>query len=304
MKHDTKHSRDRDARRLSVHFNLEMMMNEATFQTFALHSLKFVCSGLNKRLAMHVSSSNEQSPVDGTGRPYDVGLLLDNAHLVGIEFKICENKVFPSWNRGQHETYLGLTGGSSIALPLYYAYNAVTGRELSLLYDEDAFIPLLEQTNVSTPKELPGQRPSMHQHEDMYQWLLAILSDPVRCGRNGWTSISTQNQWESDPNKVLLIDDMLQGFPDIIWLLFTAHQGLRVSWALSSSELHQHVEKLRANWKARDLRTVEVDSLKGEYQALLTENRDYLRSLWAEVVSQRSIEKDMDDKPDHDSFRL
>jgi len=277
-------------------------MNEATFQAFATHSMKFVCSELNKKMTMHVSSSNEQSPVDGNGHPYDVGILLDDAHLVGIEFKICEAGRFPSWHKGQHETYVGLTSGSPMALPLYYAYNVLDGIQLNQLYNSDEFVPLLEGSNVSKPKDLPGPRPSMADHENMYDWLLTILSDPDRGGRNGWTTISTLNQWELAKGKTMALEDMLQGFPDIIWLLVTAHNGLRVSWALTSNEMREHVERLRATWKQRNLRSVNTVGLRQAYLELVEENNNYLRSVWADVVSQRSNENDMDDRPDHDSF--
>lgn len=277
-------------------------MNEATFQAFATHSMKFVCSELNKKMTMHVSSSNEQSPVDGNGHPYDVGILLDDAHLVGIEFKICEDGRFPSWRREQHEAYVGLTSGSPMALPLYYAYNVLDGIQLNRLYNSDEFVPLLEGSNVSRPKDLPGSRPSMADHKNMYDWLLTILSDPDRCGRNGWTTISTLNQWDLARGKTMVLEDMLQGFPDIIWLLVTAHNGLRVSWALTSNEMREHVETLRSTWKQRDLRSVNTVGLRQAYLELVEENNIYLRSVWADIVSQRSNENDMDDRPDHGSF--
>lgn len=278
-------------------------MNEATFQTFAMHSMKFVCSELNKKMTMHVSSSNEQNPVDGTGRPYDVGVLLDDAHLVGIEFKICVDEKFPSWNKEQHETYVGLTGGSAMTLPLYYAYNVLDGTRLNELYQCDEFIPLLEGANASRPVDLPGQRPSMADHESMYDWLLAILSDPGTCGRNGWTSISMRNQWNPAQGTRMVLEDMLQGFPDIIWLLVTAHNGLRVSWALTSDEMREHVERLRATWRQRELRSVSSGGLRQAYIELMEENNNYLRSVWAEIVDQRANESDMDDRPDYDSCR-
>jgi hypothetical protein len=278
-------------------------MNEATFQAFATHSMKFVCSELNKKMTMHVSSSNEQSPVDGDGRPYDVGVLLDDAHLVGIEFKICEDGSFPSWHKGQHETYVGLTSGSPMMLPLYYSYNVLDGKQLNWLYNSDEFIPLLEGANVSKPMDLPGPRPSMANHENMYDWLVAILSDPVRCGRNGWTTISTLNEWDLAAGKTMALEDMLQGFPDIIWLLVTAHNGLRISWALTSSEMREHVETLRETWKQKNLRSVKTIDLRQAYLKLVEENSNYIRSVWANVVSQRSSENDMDDKPDNVSPR-
>lgn len=277
-------------------------MNEATFQAFATHSMKFVCSELNKKMTMHVSSSNEQSPVDGNGHPYDVGVLLNDAHLVGIEFKICEEGIFPSWHKGQHDTYVGLTAGSPMALPLYYAYNVLGGMQLNQLYNSDEFIPLLEGTNVSKPDDLPGPRPSMADHENMYDWLLAILSDPGRCRRNGWTTISMQNEWDLAKGETMTLETMLQGFPDIIWLLVTAHNGLRVSWALTSSEMREHVETLRATWKQRNLRAVKTSDLREAYSELVEDNRNYLRSVWADIVSQRSNENDMDVRPDNGSF--
>jgi hypothetical protein len=160
----------------------------------------------------------------------------------------------------------------------------------------------LEGTNVSKPKDLPGPRPSMADHENMYDWLLTILSDPVKCGRNGWTTISTLNEWDLAKGKTMALEEMLQGFPDIIWLLVTTHNGLRVSWALTSSEMREHVETLRATWKQRDLRSVKTNGLRQAYLELVEENSNYLRSVWADVVSQRSNENDMDDRPSNGSF--
>lgn len=278
-------------------------MNEATFQGLTTHAMKFVCSELNKKMSMHVSSSNQQSPVDGDGHPYDVGVLLDNAHLIGIEFKICKDGRFPSWNRGQHETYLGLTGGAKISLPLYYAYNTLDGALLNRMYTDDQFIPLLEGANVATPRALPGSKPAIADHANMYDWLLAILSDPSRCGRNQWTTISNRNQWDSAAGDVMALEDMLQGFPDIIWLLLTAHNGLRVSWALTSGEMKQNVETLRASWKQRDLRSVATEGIKQAYLELIEENSAYMRSVSAEVINQHFNASDMDDKPDNTVVR-
>jgi hypothetical protein len=176
------------------------------------------------------------------------------------------------------------------------------GIQLNQLYNSDEFIPLLEGANVSKPKDLPGPRPSIADHENMYDWLLAILSDPLRRGRNGWTTISTLNQWDLAKGKTMALEDMLQGFPDIIWLLVTVHNGLRVSWALTSREMREHVERLRATWKQRNLRSVNTDGLRQAYLELVEENNNYLRSVWADVVSQRSNENDMDDRPDNGSF--
>ncbi|WP_298400725.1 hypothetical protein [Janthinobacterium sp.] len=278
-------------------------MNEATFQAFATHSMKFVCSELNKKMRLYVPSSNQQSPVDGDGYPYDVGVLLDNAYLVGIEFKVCDGGRFPSWRKDQHDTYVGLTGGAHIELPLYYAYNALDGTQLDKLYEDDQFVPLLEGTNVSTPKDLPGQPPAIEAHENMYDWLIAILSDPGRCERNGWTTISTQNAWDPKSGKSTILEDVLQGFPDIIWLLVTVHNGLRVSWALTSTEMREHVENLRAIWRQKELRTVSTANTKQAYLALMEENSNYIRSVWADLKNQQANADDMGDKPDNDGFK-
>lgn len=190
-----------------------------------------------------------------------------------------------------------------MTLPLYYAYNVLDGTQLNELYQCDEFIPLLEGANASRPVDLPGQRPSIADHENMYDWLLAILSDPDTCGRNGWTSISMQNPWNPAQGKRMVLEDMLQSFPDIIWLLVTAHNGLRISWALTSDEMREHVERLRATWRQRELRSVSSDGLRQAYIELVEENNNYLRSVWAEVVDQRANESEMDDRPDYDSFR-
>lgn len=279
-------------------------MNEATFQTVAMHAMKFVCCELNKKMSMYVTSSNEQSPVDGEGRPYDVGVLLDNAYLVGIEFKVYEEGCFRSWNKEQHETYVGLTNGRHIELPLYYAYNAIEGAKINRMYADDQFIPILEGSKISLPIDLPGARPSVQSHENIYNWLLDILHDSSKSEKNGWTTISVKNGWDSSDEGRLVLLDILQNFPDIIWLLVTAHNGLRVSWALTSKEMEEHVSKLRATWKQKNIRSVEVNNRKQAYLEIIEESDKYLRSVQANIANQRSNEEDMDDKPENRGSRL
>jgi hypothetical protein len=272
-------------------------MNEATFQAQTMHAMKFVCRELNKKMDMYVTSSNEQSPVDGEGRPYDVGVLLDNAYLVGIEFKICEDGRFPSWDKDQHETYIGLTGGQHIQLPLYYAYNAVQGAKIGRMYADDEFIPILENSNISLPKDLPGSRPDIMAHENVYNWLLAMLSDSSEVERNGWTAISLKNGWNSGDAGQMAIEGILQGFPDIIWLLVTAYNGARISWALTGEEIEAHVATLRATWKQKKLREVKTPDKKQAYLCLIEENNNYLRSVQAGLINKQADEASMEQEP-------
>lgn len=265
-------------------------MNEATIQTIVMHAMKEICRESNIRMRLHVSAANEQSPVAPDGRPYDVGVLFDGAYLVGLEFKALRDGQFPSWNDEQHRTYLGLTASERVGLPLFYAYNAVDTKELNDRYEESQFASLLRGANISTPKALPGRRPAVLAHENMYEWLVALLADPARATRNGWTTIFVGD--------VMILDDVLTAYPNLIWLLVVAHDGLKISWALTGKELRSHVSNLRQIWMNRDLRRLtKRDDVEAAYVSAVAELMDYMETVQRDVEDQQQNEQDMEDRP-------
>jgi hypothetical protein len=258
------------------------------------HAIKDVCRDHNRKMRPHVSASNEQRPANDSSRPYDVGILLDGAYLIGLEFKLQQDDEFPSWSQEQHEAYVALTGSERMGLPLFYAYNVAHVKRLVECYEKDAYVELLLSANVSTPQTLPGRFPSMPEHKNMHQWLTEWMADPNRSGKNGWNSIRV--------NDVVFLEDAITYFPNLIWLLAIVHEGMRVCWALTGDEVREHIANLRQIWKHKELRTLSKgEDIEAAYTLAISEIVEYIDRVQLDVENQQKNVTDMDDRPDHRS---
>jgi hypothetical protein len=58
----------------------------------------------------------------------------------------------------------------------------------------------------------------------------------------------------------MILNDVLTAYPNLIWLLVVAHDGLKISWALTGDDLRSHVSSLRQIGMGRDLRRFTVSN--------------------------------------------
>jgi hypothetical protein len=266
-------------------------MNEATFQAFVTQAIKSVCDQRQKKMTWRVPSSNMQSPVKSTGEPYDVGILLDNTFLVGLEFKVLQGGVLCSWNADQHQAYLSLTIDTGLSLPLYYAYNAEDSTNFTKLLNDSKYQVILESSRISTPVALPGEYPEVDSHYHMHRWLTALLEERGALGGSDWLPIFIEDSF--------VLEKFLSGFPDVIWLLVTAHHGVRVSWALSGLELASHIDNLRNTWDAQRFRDLTGTIRKGAIESTIAIIDSYLLALEEDQAQQHENSDDMEDRPSY-----
>lgn len=268
-------------------------MKEAHLQGIVIESMRDVCKRYNTTLRHEVTSSSVQSPANEKGKPYDVGVLLRECYLVGLEFKVLENGALSSWDDVQHQAYLALTLNARLQLPLFYSYNVPSVPTLNEFLTHTMYDDVLTGTRISQPKNLPGKRPHWDEHPTILTWLTALLENPEGLAGNGWPFIVLSNN--------LVFEKFKGAFPSVIWLLVSSNPKFRVSWVLTHSELLQEISAMEQLWKRAELRHIDEKSDASQaFDDAVTVIADYADYVAINSQKQISGETDMDDRPMYD----
>lgn len=245
-------------------------------------------------MGVFLPASNEQKPDHDKGRPYDAGFLFDNTFFVGFEFKILDGDVFPSWNEAQHKVYAALT--ESINLPLYYAYNFLDGSRFGTLFNASKYNEILYAVQIAKPRELPGSRPAVDQHEHLFWWLRQLFADSGPIGENDWLI------WGADLNglRESPLDSMLQDYPDIIWLMIMVNDGMRIPFVLTTKEMQEFFAEVRALWNSRNLGSAKLDAIESAYADAILSVFNRMDAFKEDIADQLRIMIDMEDRPSYE----
>lgn len=265
-------------------------MKEAHLQGIVVESMRDVCKRYNTTLRHETTSSRVQSPADEKGQPYDVGVLLRECYLVGLEFKVLENGALSRWDDVQHQAYLALTLNARLQLPLFYSYNASSVPTLNEFITQTMYDDVLMGTRISQPKNLPGKHPHWNEHPTVLAWITALLDNPEGLSANGWPFIVLSDN--------LVFEKFKSAFPSVIWLLVSLNPKLRVSWVLTHSELLQEISAMEQLWKRAELKAVDKESdISKAFEDAVTVIADYADYVAINSQEQISSEIDMDDRP-------
>jgi hypothetical protein len=204
-------------------------MREGQLEDVVIAAMRGICATHNATFHSEAIDRTKQNAAKPEGQPYDVGVILKDCYMVGLEFKVLDGSLLSSWTPLQHDAYVALTNNEHLPLPLFYAYNTGAIDELSRLLKRREHDEVLQTAKISVPILLPDNRPHTHEHLTLSDWLAGMLTDSEGMARNGWLSIFIADA------------GMLQRFevscPNIIWLLVSKMSGLRQSWMLTHTEL-------------------------------------------------------------------
>lgn len=253
----------------SISDHMNDPLDEPTIQNYAMTAMKAFCDTRQKEMRARLPASKKQNPGDADSNPCDAAVVLHNSYLIGFEFKVLCGDKFKSWKPAQHAAYLALTSASILNLPLYYAYNSLDTKAFCDLYNKSAYTAILDAMNVSTPADLPGKQPVPLTHDSLHSFLTEVLDGLVGSGASTWNVL-----YMADLD---LMTQLVDGFPNMIWLVITAKSGLRLSWALTGQELLRHVAHARAIWNQQQLSKVPTEQVAQAYREAIQSVTDYMQ---------------------------
>jgi hypothetical protein len=109
----------------------------------------------------------------------DIVGMLGEAQILLLEIKEhdCELNFLPAFDEEQHQDNIWF---QNAGVPIAYAYNAVAQLEYSKTNRASNWPQVtLSQLNRAQPRELPGQSPSLGEHETLLDWLENARSEDV-----------------------------------------------------------------------------------------------------------------------------
>lgn len=265
-------------------------MSEGHLQSIVVESMRDLCRRHGTTLRHEVTASRNQNAANESGKPYDVGILLSEYYLVGMEFKVLENGAFPSWDKEQHQAYLALTQNPRLKLPLFYAYNLHAVPTLNDFLTHYLYDSVLTGTKISQPENLPGKHPTSDNHPTIHEWLDGMLTNPEGLAGNGWSSIILAEDW--------VFEKFRNAFPSVIWLLVSANPKLRISWALTHDELLAEVTAMEHIWRSAELKKgADYSDLADAFHAAVHVISDYADAVVSNALRQHSSAAEMGDRP-------
>jgi hypothetical protein len=221
------------------------IMREGQLEDVIIAAMRGICAAHNAAFHSEAIDRTRQNATNPDSQPYDIGVLLKDCYMVGLEVKVLDGDLLSSWTPLQHDAYVALSNNEHLPLPLFYTYNLGSISELSRLLKRHKHDGVLQNAKISVPILLPDSKPHTREHLTLSDWLAGMLTDPEGMARDGWLSIFIADA------------EMLQRFemscPNVIWLLVSKRGGLRQSWALTHTELASELEALGRVWRMQEL---------------------------------------------------